>query len=101
MTINNLQAMKKDNQKLLTGLLLGAAAGSALTIFLQGENGKKLLAAIKDTAKTTGEEVKDGLSSAQSGLESLISKGKKFIEDIKSGSPKRLTIDEELDEIFS
>ena len=93
--------MKKDNQKLLTGLIIGAAAGSALTLFLQGESGKKLLSNIKDTAKTTGEEVKDGFASAQSGLESLLSKGKKFIEDLKGSSNKRLTIDEELDEIFS
>ena len=92
--------MKKDNQKLLTGFILGAAAGSALTIFLQGENGKKLLSAIKDTAKTTGEEVKDGISFAQSGMESLLNKGKKLFEDLK-GSAKRLTIDEELDEIYS
>lgn len=91
--------MKKDNQKLLTGLIIGAAAGSALTILLQGENGKKLLAAIKETAKTTGEEMKEGFSSAQSGLESLLNKGKKFVEELRGG--KKLTIDEELDEIFS
>jgi|GEM_PF-456224 len=92
--------MKKDNQKLLTGLIIGAAAGSALTVLLQGENGKKLLTAIKDTAKTTGEEVKDGISTAQSSLENLLSKGKKFLEDLRN-SNKRLTIDEEMDEIFS
>ncbi|WP_447640725.1 MULTISPECIES: hypothetical protein [Chitinophagaceae] len=91
--------MKKDNQKLLTGLIIGAAAGSALTILLQGENGKKLLSAIKETAKTTGEEMKEGFSSAQSGLESLLNKGKKFVEELRGG--KKLTIDEELDEIFS
>lgn len=93
--------MKKDNQKLLTGLIIGAAAGSALTLFLQGDSGKKLMSTIKDTAKTTGEEVKDGFASAQSGLESLLSKGKKFIEDLRGNGTKRLTIDEELDEIFS
>lgn len=91
--------MKKDNQKLLTGLILGAAAGSALTIFLQGESGKKLLSTIKDTAKSTGEEVKEGISTAQTGLESLFNKGRKFLEELKGS--KRLTIDEELDEIFS
>lgn len=93
--------MKKDNQKLLTGLIIGAAAGSAITILLQGEKGKKLLSAIKDTAKTTGEEVKEGFSSAQSGIESLLNKGKKILEDLRGSSNKRLTIDEELDEIFS
>ncbi|MFT4204572.1 MAG: YtxH domain-containing protein [Chitinophagaceae bacterium] len=91
--------MKKENQKLLAGLVIGAAAGSALTIFLQGESGKKLLSTIKDTAKSTGEEVKDGISYAQSGLESLLKKGRKFLEDLRGD--KRLTIDEELEEIYS
>lgn len=93
--------MKKDNQKLLTGLIIGAAAGSALTILLQGDNGKKLLATIKDTAKTTGEEMKEGFSSAQSSLESIFSKGKRLLEDLRGNGNKRLTIDEEMDEIFS
>ncbi len=91
--------MKKDNQKLIAGLIIGAAAGSALTVFLQGENGKKLLSTIKDTAKSTGEEVRDGISSAQIGLESLLYKGKRFLEEMRG--PKKLTKDEELDEIFS
>lgn len=91
--------MKKENQKLLTGLLLGAAAGTALTIFLQGDKGQKLISAVKDTAKTTGEELKSGVSSAQSSLESLLNRGKKFIEELKGA--KKLSIDEELDEIFS
>ena len=91
--------MKKENQKFLTGLILGAAAGTAVTIFLQGENGKKLLSAVKDTAKVSGDELKSGISSAQSSLETLLHKGKRFIEDLRG--PKKLTIDEELDEIFS
>ncbi|QES90118.1 YtxH domain-containing protein [Rhizosphaericola mali] len=90
----------KDNQKFLTGLIIGAAAGTALTIFLQGESGKKLIKSVKDTAKSTGDELKDGMSSVQSSLDKLFHKGKQFISELRSNSEAAVE-EGELDEIFS
>jgi gas vesicle protein len=90
----------KDNQKFLTGLIIGAAAGTALTIFLQGESGKKLVKSVKDTAKSAGEEVKDGMSSVQYSIDKLFNRGKQFLADLKSNSDAAVE-EGELDEIFS
>ncbi len=89
----------KDNTKFLTGLLIGAAAGSLVTVFLQGEKGQKLLRSIKETAESTGEELKDGLGRIQYTTDNIFQKGKRFISDFtkKDGDVE----DIELDEIFS
>ncbi|HEX6913863.1 MAG TPA: YtxH domain-containing protein [Chitinophagaceae bacterium] len=60
-----------DNQKFLSGLALGAAAGAAIAILLQSDRGKEMLDNIKDFASKTGDKVKDslgGLTDEVSGL---------------------------------
>jgi gas vesicle protein len=41
------------NEKIIAGILIGAAAGIAAAIFLETEKGKKLLADIKEMASDT------------------------------------------------
>ncbi|MEP6750601.1 MAG: YtxH domain-containing protein [Bacteroidota bacterium] len=42
-----------DNSKFLAGIIVGAAAGAAVTLLLHTESGKKVLADLKDAAEKT------------------------------------------------
>jgi gas vesicle protein len=42
-----------DNSKFLAGIIVGAAAGAAITLLLNTESGKKVLADLKDAAEKT------------------------------------------------
>ena len=42
-----------DNSKFLAGIIVGAAAGAAVTLLLNTESGKKVLADLKDVAERT------------------------------------------------
>jgi gas vesicle protein len=42
-----------DNSKFLAGIIVGAAAGAAVTLLLNTESGKKILADLKDVAEKT------------------------------------------------
>jgi gas vesicle protein len=60
-----------DNQRFLSGIALGAAAGAAIAILLSSDKGKEVLNNIKDLASTAGDKVKDsfsGLTDEVSGL---------------------------------
>jgi len=51
-----------NNSKFLAGIIVGAAAGAAITLLLNTESGKKILADIKEAAGKTLEELKDAAS---------------------------------------
>ena len=91
--------MKKDNQKLIAGILIGAAAGTAITLFLQGKKGKEFIATLKDSAKTTGDGLKEGVSSLQYTVDKLFQKGKKFLSEV--GQDQEDAQNTDLDDIFS
>ncbi len=42
-----------DNSKFLAGIIVGAAAGAAITLLLNTESGKKVLADLKEAAGNT------------------------------------------------
>ena len=42
-----------DNSKFLAGIIVGAAAGAAITLLLNTESGKKVLADLKEAAGKT------------------------------------------------
>ena len=46
------------SQKFVAGLILGAAAGAAVALFLQTDKGKEILATIKDAAGDAGTRYK-------------------------------------------
>jgi gas vesicle protein len=71
-----------DNQRFLSGLALGAAAGAAIAILLQSDKGKEMLDNIKDFASNAGDKVKDGLSGLTDEVSELWSKGKSTTEDV-------------------
>jgi len=70
-----------DNQKFLSGLALGAAAGAAIAILLQSDKGKEMLDGIKDFASNAGDKMKDGLSGLTDEVNELWSKGKSKTEE--------------------
>lgn len=66
-----------NNQKFMTGLALGAAAGAAIAILLQSDKGKEMLDNIKDFASNAGDKMKDGLSGLTDEVSQLWSKGER------------------------
>ena len=69
--------------KFIAGLVLGAAAGAAVALFLQSEKGKEMINAVKDAAGgDTGAKLKSRLQEFDDEISELIQKGKQFIEDL-------------------
>jgi gas vesicle protein len=72
-----------SNQKLILGIILGAAAGTLATWYLTSEKGQELLADVKDTAKDVQGSIKDKLGSFEKEITDLLSKGKQFVQDLE------------------
>jgi len=72
-----------SNQKFLAGLLIGAAAGAAITVFLHSKKGKELLASAKEKAEDWGDDIKDKLSDIDDGINDLVDRSKSFFADAK------------------
>jgi gas vesicle protein len=70
-----------DNQKFLSGLALGAAAGAAIAILLSSDKGKEILENVKDYASQGGQKVKDGISGLTDEVSNLWNKGKEKTEE--------------------
>jgi gas vesicle protein len=47
--------------KFIAGVVLGAAAGAAVAIFLQTDKGKKVMSDVKDAAADVSEKIKSKL----------------------------------------
>ena len=47
--------------KFIAGVVLGAAAGAAIAVFLQTEKGKKVMSDVKDAAADVSEKIKSKL----------------------------------------
>lgn len=67
-----------SNQKFLAGIVLGAAAGALITMFLNSDKGKEILEDVRDIA----DEAKDNLTDIGSEVSDLVNKGKKFMQDL-------------------
>lgn len=59
------------SNKFIAGLLLGAAAGIAATLFFQTEKGQEILNDLKDAALKADDKIDD-----------LLNKGKQFAKDV-------------------
>jgi gas vesicle protein len=70
-----------DNQKFLSGIALGAAAGAAIAILLSSDKGKEILDNVKDFASKGSDKVKDGFSSLTDEVGNLWNKGKEKTEE--------------------
>lgn len=89
----------KNNQKFLSGFLLGAAAGAVLTSFLEGEKGQSVLHNLKSVVKEATEDMKTGIENFDEKLEKWTNKGRDFVAELKGNNKKEDLYD--LEEIFS
>jgi gas vesicle protein len=72
-----------DSQKFIAGVILGAAAGAAITVFLNSDKGKEILADVKDMAQDTSESLRSKMDGLEKEVKGLLQKGKQFIESIE------------------
>ncbi len=75
-----------NNKIFFAGLLLGAAAGATLALFLSSEKGKELLAEARESANDIKEDIKDKISGLDDELNALLQKGKDFLDELRAGS---------------
>jgi len=71
------------SQKFIAGLILGAAAGAAIALFLQTEKGKEMVSDIKDAAANAGDNLKARMQAFDKEVSDLLKKGKQFVEDLE------------------
>lgn len=70
--------------KLLLGVLLGAAAGAAVGYLLTTEKGKEILSNLQDAAGTAGDKVRDVYDNAKSTVSETFKKGKKYSDEVQN-----------------
>ncbi|MFP5041251.1 hypothetical protein [Parasediminibacterium sp. JCM 36343] len=72
----------KSNEKFLAGVILGAAAATALAVFFTSDKGKEVFASAKDTAEKLTGDLKTKLQSLEGEMKTLLKKGKAIEADI-------------------
>ena len=72
-----------DNQKFLSGLLLGAAAGAALALFLNSEKGKEIINNAKSSAEKLEDDLQNKWEEFDMVINDLLQKGKSFIDELQ------------------
>lgn len=70
--------------KFIAGLVVGAAAGAAMAVFLQTEKGKEFMNNVKDTAGKAGDNLKEKMQNLDDEFAALLKKGKQFVQDLES-----------------
>ena len=72
-----------NNQKFVAGLILGAVAGAALILYLNGEKGKELLTDLKEGAGKAEDELKATFNEFDEAINNLFEKGKSLLQDLE------------------
>lgn len=70
------------SSKFLAGVLLGAAAGAAIAIFLNSEKGKEFVEDLKSAAGRAGDELKDAASRFEEEVASVVEKGREYADNL-------------------
>jgi len=70
------------SSKFLAGLVIGAAAGAAIAIFLNTEKGKELVADLKSAAGKAGDELKEAAKRFGDELDEVMEKGKEYADNL-------------------
>ena len=73
-----------NNNKLLVGVLIGAAAGAAIGYLLTTEKGKELLSNLQDAAGTATDRVKGAYDTAKTKVTDTFGKSKQYAEEMKN-----------------
>jgi len=77
-----------DNQKFLSGLLLGVAAGATTVALLQSKCSKAIVKNVKSSVKNVTDNLKDKLSRLDATIDSWINKGRNFVNGYRSNTAK-------------
>ncbi|HJV18985.1 MAG TPA: YtxH domain-containing protein [Sediminibacterium sp.] len=73
-----------DNHKFISGLLLGALAGSALALYMNTEKGKELAEELKLSATDLKDDFKAGIDTAEESIQQLLAKAKQLVSDLEA-----------------
>ncbi len=73
-------------EKFIAGLIVGAAAGAAMAMFLQTDKGKEWMDNVKDAAGDAQENLKSKLQKLDEEFSALVKKGKQFVEDLENNA---------------
>ena len=73
-----------SNQKFWSGIIVGAAAGAAIAMFLSSDKGKEVMADAKDTAEKLGNDLKTKLDDLEKQFRELMEKGKAIAEEAEN-----------------
>jgi gas vesicle protein len=73
----------KENHQFLTGLILGALAGSALVVYFNSDKGKQLLEDLTGKAASFTEAFKEDITNADESLQQMLAKAKQVVTDIE------------------
>jgi len=69
--------------KFIAGLILGAAAGAAIALFVTSDKGQEIVGNVKDAVGDAADAAKEKLSDLQDELGGLLKKGKAFVKDVE------------------
>ena len=72
-----------DNHKFVGGLLLGALAGTALTLYLNSEKGKQLLNDIQLDAASLQSDLDAGVEKIDESLQDMLSKARNLVAELE------------------
>lgn len=81
----------KGSNKFFAGILLGAAAGAVVALFLKSDKGKELIAEIKEQAEDVEADIKTKYQSFEEELKTLLNKGKAIITEMENDQQKTTT----------
>lgn len=72
-----------ENSKFISGLLLGALAGTALALYLNSEKGKELLSNLNIEADHLKDNMQEGYGNAKEGVDELLTKAKQLVKELE------------------
>lgn len=73
-----------ENNKFISGLLLGVLAGSALALYLSSDKGKELLANMNIDTDEIQEDMQETYGKAKENVEELLAKAKQLVKELET-----------------
>lgn len=71
-----------SSTKFLAGVIVGAAAGVALAMFINSDKGQEIISDLKDAAGKAGDNLKNKFNDLKDQVADKVQKGKQFAQDV-------------------